>query len=110
MAVALIIWFAALATIGAGFPQAVRQFGIQFFYLGYLLGILGLWALLLGGILLAFFIPIAMIHDTFVHAYTGVGRRPRQHEMAALVTYFSIAFFAGWVLPVWSLLVMCESH
>ena len=51
------------------------------------------------GILLAFFIPVAMIHDTFVHAHTGPGRRPRQHEMLALFFYFGVAMFAGWALP-----------
>src|SRR5262249_13753925 len=105
----LIAWFAALATVGSGLPQAFRAVTTQKFYLAYLAGMLLLWALLFAGILLAFFIPVAMIHDTFVHSHTGLGRRPRQQEMAALLIYFGIAMFAGWALPIWCLLVVCAA-
>src|SRR5262249_412642 len=81
----------------------------QKFYLAYLAGMLLLWALLFAGILLAFFIPVAMIHDTFVHSHTGLGGRPRRQEMAALLIYFGVAMFAGWALPIWCLLVVCAA-
>jgi hypothetical protein len=104
---ALIAWFVAVATVGGDLPQVLRTLGTQVFYLPYLAGMLLLWTLLFAGILLAFFIPVAMIHDTFVHAHNGPGRRPRQHEMAALFVYFGMAMFAGWVLPIWCLLAIC---
>ena len=105
----LVAWFVALVTVGGGVPAAFRAIGTQFLYLPYLAGMLLLWALLLGGILLAFFIPVAMIHDTFVHAHAGPGRRSRQSEMVALIAYFSASMFAGWVLPVWCLLALCAA-
>src|SRR5258708_25936511 len=56
----LLAWFAALAAVGGDFPQMLRTLGTQVCYLPYLAGMLLLWALLFAGILLAFFIPVAM--------------------------------------------------
>ncbi|HEV3144276.1 MAG TPA: hypothetical protein VGZ47_10355, partial [Gemmataceae bacterium] len=78
---ALLIWCSLLLLFGAEAPEGLRSYGVAYFYTGYLILITLLWTLLLGGILLAFFIPMAMIHDAFVTSFQGVGRRPRQPEM-----------------------------
>jgi hypothetical protein len=50
---------------------------------------------------------MAMIHDAFVHAHEGDGRRPRQPEMFAMMVFFGGLMMAGWLVPVWGLLLAC---
>ena len=103
----LTLWLTTLLAVGADLPQEFRATGVRFFYLGYLVLVALIWLLLVAGILLAFFIPMAMIHDAFVHAHQGTERRPRQPEMLALMLFFGGLAVAGWLVPVWALLAAC---
>ncbi|MFL5341329.1 MAG: hypothetical protein ACJ8F7_14380, partial [Gemmataceae bacterium] len=103
----LLLWLIALLALGTDLPQAFRNAGVRAFYLGYLVLISLIWTLLVAGILLAFFIPMAMIHDAFVHAHQGTERRPRQPEIVALMLFFGALAVAGWLVPVWALLAAC---
>src|SRR5262249_37060315 len=105
----LVFWLLVMLTIGDGIPQGLRQNGARVFYLGYLVIISLIWALLVGGILLAFFIPMAMIHDAFVHAHQAPQRRPRQPEMLAIFAFFLMLMIGGWLLPLWLLLGLCAA-
>jgi len=103
----LLLWSVALFLIGGDLPALARGLGVRFFYVGYLAGMAFLWIFLILGILLSFLLPIAMIHDQFVHAWEGPGRRPRQTEFYTILGYLSALFIAGWFLPVWLLLTLC---
>lgn len=105
--VLLLGWGAGLFLIAADLPTLARGIGVRFFYIGYLASLTMLWTLLIVGILLAFLLPVAMIHDAYVHAWEGPGRRPRQPEFYTVLTYLLSLLVAGWLLPVWVLLVLC---
>lgn len=103
----MLLWSTALFAVGADFPSLARGLGVRFFYVGYLAAIALLWSLLILAILLAFLLPVAMIHDSYVHAWEGPGRRPRQPEFYAILAYLAGLLVVGWLLPVWVLLVLC---
>jgi hypothetical protein len=103
----LVTWCGLLLVFGSEAPHALRSYGVTYFYTGYLVFITLLWALLLAGILLAFFIPMAMIHDAFVSGFDGPGRRPRQPEMLTILVFFGTCMFLGWLFPVWVSLGLC---
>ncbi|HMF19235.1 MAG TPA: hypothetical protein VKE98_18640, partial [Gemmataceae bacterium] len=103
----LLVWCSLLLLFGAEAPQGLRTYGVAYFYTGYLILITLLWTLLLGGILLAFFIPMAMIHDAFVTSFQGMGRRSRQPEMLAILIFFGACMLLGWLFPVWVSLALC---
>lgn len=103
----LLLWSIALLLIGGDLPSWARSLGVRFFYVGYLAGMAFLWIFLILGILLSFLLPIAMIHDQFVHAWEGPGRRPRQMEFYAILGYLFALFISGWFLPIWLLLALC---
>jgi hypothetical protein len=103
----LVAWCGSLFILSADIPMAMRQFGIRYFYVGYLSCMTLLWTLLVLGILLSFLLPLAMIHDNFVHAWQGPGRRPRQTEFYTMLAYLSSLVILGWLLPVWVLLLLC---
>jgi hypothetical protein len=103
----LLVWGSMLLLFGAEAPEGLRAYGVTYFYTGYLVLITLLWTLLLGGILLAFFIPMAMIHDAFVTSFQGLGRRARQPEMVTILVFFGACMLLGWLFPVWVSLALC---
>ena len=105
----LLAWLTVLIVLGADLPQGIRAAGVKSFYLGYLVFVALIWTLLIAGILLAFFIPMAMIHDSFVHAHEGDERRPRQREMGAMFLFFFCLAVVGWLIPIWGLLLVCAA-
>src|SRR5207302_7883489 len=50
---------------------------------------------------LAAFVPLAMIHDGFVAAHRGPGRRSIRGEILALGGYFGGLFLLGSLAPMW---------
>lgn len=88
-------------------PFGLRAVGTRVFYLGYLVLLMALWAALLICILVAFVIPMAIIHDRFVSRSSGGDERARQGEFFWLSVYFGGLLLAASVLPVWVPLLVC---
>lgn len=91
------------ATLAAApwLPHALRYLAVVS-YLIYLAVLAVLWVLLAASILLAAFVPMAVVHDAFVVRHRGPGRRTRRGEAAALAAYFGALFLIGAALPLWS--------
>jgi hypothetical protein len=103
----LMAWGAVVLFLGHDFPHVMRLYGLRTIYVGYLVALAALWALLLAAILLAGFIPLAMIHDAFVGRYVGSERRSRQKEMFAIFAFPCALVMIGYALPGWLLLAVC---
>jgi hypothetical protein len=95
----LVGWGALALAAGPYLPQGFRAVAVPVFYLGYLAALIVLWALLAAGVLLAMFVPFALIHDAFVAAHAGPGRRPRRGEFLVLSLYFAGLGLVGYHLP-----------
>lgn len=76
-------------------------------YVVYLVGLLTLWVALAATILLAAFIPLAVIHDSFVSRHRGPNRRSRRGELLAIAVYFGTLFALGAQLPFWVAPLCC---
>jgi hypothetical protein len=99
----LLVGIAGLAVAsGLYLPRGLRPFVVPICYTAWLAGLVGLWALLVAAILLAFFVPMALIHDAFV----GTGTR-RRAQSGVVAGYFLSLAVAGVLLPVWGLLALC---
>ncbi len=88
-------------------PFGLRAIGVRVFYLGYLTLLMGLWAVLLLCILIAFVIPTAIIHDNFVSRYSGGDERARRAEFLCLSMYFGGLLLTASLLPPWVSLAVC---
>jgi hypothetical protein len=60
-----------------------------------------LWLLLVCLTVLAALVPMALIHDSLVSAYTGRGRRPLRRELLSVFLYFNVVALAAMLLPAW---------
>lgn len=97
-----------LAGLARWLPLSVRVGMMTVSYVVYLGALFALWIVMAAAILLAAFVPIAVIHDAFIARHRGSGRRPRRPEALALALYFGALFAIGanspfWVAPLASL-------
>ncbi|MBL8797529.1 MAG: hypothetical protein JNM56_26755, partial [Planctomycetia bacterium] len=88
-------------------PLGPRWAVMSVSYLAYLAVLMVLWLSLLGTIMLAMYIPFALIHDAFVTRLGHLGRRSQRLEAATLVAYFGCLLFAALSLPPWAPLTVC---
>ncbi|MFN4259670.1 MAG: hypothetical protein ACK4RK_10245, partial [Gemmataceae bacterium] len=95
-----------LLTMSA-WPEVLRTMLTCFWYTGYLLLLGVLWSATLFCILLAVFIPTAMIHDAAVGAHVDQRRRTRGWEFLGVMAYFVTLGAASLLLPPWVPLVAC---
>jgi hypothetical protein len=95
----LAAWLALTLLATPVLPQGFREVALPVFYLGYLAVLLALWTMLAAGVLLAVFVPFALIHDAFVAGHTSAGRRPRRGEYVVLGLYFGGLGLVGYHLP-----------
>ncbi|HEY1380518.1 MAG TPA: hypothetical protein VGF55_27200 [Gemmataceae bacterium] len=107
LAVGLAVWAAAAAWLAPDCPHRLRTLAAGTFYLGYLAALAAVWLGLMAVSLLAAFLPWALIHDRFVAAHAGPGRRPRTPEYVARAVYYGGLMFAGLTLPVAVALAWC---
>jgi hypothetical protein len=105
-AVVLSVWAVLALALVAVAPQGLRAVATRVWYTGYLLLLVGLWAALVFAIVIAVFIPVAMIHDRFVGSFAGQGRRSRRLELLCISAYFSVAVLGIVFLPLWLPLVV----
>jgi hypothetical protein len=100
--------FLALAGVLAlpQLPNGLRQLLIRVSFVGYLGLLVGLWLILMATVILAAFVPLAVIHDWFVGRRRGPGPRSRRGEMVAVGGWFGLLFFVGSLLPIWYAPVM----
>jgi ABC-type Co2+ transport system permease subunit len=89
------------AGIAKWLPLSVRTGLIAVSYLLYLAALMVLWAHLAIAILLAAFVPVAIIHDSFIARHRGLGRRSRRPELLAIGGYFGFLFVLGAQCPFW---------
>jgi hypothetical protein len=99
--VVLLLVFAHLVPLGP------RWAVMQVSYLAYLGLLLLVWVSLLGTIMLAMYIPFALIHDAFVTRLGHLGRRSQRLEAATLVSYFGCLLLAALSFPPWAPLTVC---
>lgn len=102
----------AVATVvllftGRWLPHGIRGVMLHVSYVVYVFGLSLFWALLIAAILFAAFIPLAVIHDSYVSAHRGPARRSRRPESGAVAVYFGLLFCLGVVLPIWVAPVAC---
>lgn len=96
-----------LAGVSPWLPIAVRTCLMSVSYVVYLFALLALWTSLTAAILLSAFVPLAVIHDTFIARHHGRSRRSRRGELFAVGFYFGILFALGANLPFWIAPVCC---
>jgi len=99
----LIVWGATVLAFGDYFPQVLRLWGTSYFYLGYLIVMCLLWAGMLLGLLISFYLLVGLIHDEF-SSTVPVQRSIRGPLFLALA---SILILVGQMIPLWWSLVGC---
>jgi len=109
VALILAISTVLFAGFAAWLPLAVRGGLMTVSYVVYLVGLLVLWTALVAAILLSAFVPLAVIHDTFVARHRGRSRRSRRGELLAIGAYFGILFALGVNLPFWVAPLSCAT-
>ncbi|HTK76382.1 MAG TPA: hypothetical protein VL371_14050 [Gemmataceae bacterium] len=113
----IVVWLAAIlagwsilaALFAADCPHGLRAAAVGVFYLGYLVPLAFVWIVATAVSLLAFFIPAALIHDTFVAAHAGPGPRPRRREFWTICGYLLVLVTLGNRLPVAASLLICAA-
>jgi hypothetical protein len=100
------VWSVLIAAAAMHFPADARAIAVRFTYLGYLVLLIALWSALIFSIGFSAFVSAAMIHDRFVSAFMGTGRRPLRRELFAMTAYFIAVLAAGFFLPLWVPLVL----
>lgn len=99
----LCLWMIAVLLLGDAFPQVLREFGIRYFYLGYLLLMCLLWSGILLGLLLSFYLLVGLIHDEFA-SNLPVQRSVRGPLFLAIA---STLILVGQMVPLWWAMCGC---
>jgi len=105
--IGLLGWTAVLLVTIAWMPHGIRGVAVRIFYLGYLAGLIALWAGLVMGIALAFVVPTVLIHDALVSHHDGPSPRSRRREFLCLAAYFGSLLLLATILPPWVGLALC---
>jgi hypothetical protein len=106
LVVLLLAAWAALAAAGwAVFPAGWRAVGTHTLYLPYLVGLLALWAALVGMAVVGVFVPVAVI-DRWLRGWVGETDR-RGAELTAVVGYAVLVSAVAWAVPPTPVLVLC---
>src|SRR5205807_54615 len=87
--IVLAVWSVAMAGCAVYFPADARALAVRVCYLGYLAVLIMMWSALILCIAVSALIPAAMIHDRFVSAFKGSGRRSLWPELSATGVYFA---------------------
>src|SRR5262245_6117410 len=99
----LLLWSAVLLAAGDYFPQALRFFGVNYFYVGYLVVMTLIWGASILGIGIALWFAVGLIHDDL----TGDGRGPRISRGALFLAVVSLLILGSRLVPLWQVLTMC---
>jgi hypothetical protein len=99
----LLAWSAILLAVGDYFPQALRAFGVNFFYVGYLFVMSLIWGASVLGICIALWAGVGFIHDDLA----ADGRGPRVSRGGLFLAVVSLLILGSRLVPLWQVLSLC---
>ena len=101
----LVAWAALLAIFRDAFPQSLRYFGTNYFYLGYLTVMTAIWAAMLVGICLSFYFTVGLIHDDLASGDHGFAQGPSRAALG--LSLFALLLLGSRVFYLWEVLAAC---
>lgn len=102
-------WFLLILLLPDAFPVGLRTLATRVCYLGYLVGLVTLWTLLVAAIGASLFLPWALLHDALITSRFARGRWRRHCELFGFAAYLVATSLAATFLPLWIPLVLCLS-
>jgi hypothetical protein len=99
----LLAWGAILLAVGDYFPQILRAFGVNVFYLGYLVVMSLIWGGSVLGIGISLWFAVGLVHDDLA----GDGRGPRVSRGALFLAVVSLLVLGSRLVPLWYVLTLC---
>lgn len=101
----LLAWSVLVTAFRDGLPESLRFFGVNYFYLGYVVLMTAVWSAMGIGIFLSFYFAVGLIHDDLANGDAGVVHGPSRAALG--LGLIALLLLGSRVVYLWQVLAAC---